>query len=178
MQENSKATTSIYKKNIITFFLNGKVDIFGGMMLAVLPGNEHCIKVGMNVIPLKKVDDKTVYLKNDKFHVPFSFQKKDGRFFLHRLENEGFGLLRFISTSENKAVLIPNEGLHVLAQNMSYHQDILYLFKTNEECKFQYSTSEIISDNGKLTGVREKKYEDNIILSSENGFMLERRVVV
>lgn len=176
-QVSKQVSSSIfYNTNIITFFLNGKVKISGEMMLGVLPGNEHCLKVGTDIIPLKKGDNNVVYLHNETFQIPFTLEKRDGRYFLRDLQNEGFGLMRFISTSQEPAIITPDPGLQVLAKNMHWHQDVIYLFKTNTNCKFQYSISEIISDNEKLIGIREKKYEDKIVLSSKEGFVLERRV--
>lgn len=166
------STTENFKSNILTFYLNGKAAISKEMMLAPLAGCGHCLKVGTKTLNFTKGSDSLIYLESKEEILPFTIHKKDSRYFLKNLENEHYGLMRFISSGSNQAEVTHTAG-HILAENMNFHQDIIFLFKKKESCSLRYSVAEIINPE-KPKGISEKTYDDTIVLT-EHGFMLERK---
>lgn len=165
------STATFYPTNVITFYLNGKVKISEGILLGVLPECKHCLKIGDQRFLLTE-QNNTLLLKKDDFILSFSFEKRDGRYMLKELQNEELGLLRFISTSQQPAIITPHPDLQLLAENNNCHQDVIYIFKKGSNCKLQYTARVTIPGNKRLAEVTER-YEDNIVLSSGR-FALER----
>lgn len=163
------------RNNVLKLSLNGSVEVSYDIVLSVLPGKNHCLKIGKKNIHLVKGDNDTLFLPHKGDSFAFSSKKISDRYFLTKSNtDENYGLMRFISTSKHPVIIGNSKRCNVVAKNLNLHIDYIFLFRENGVCSLIYTTEGMkVEKNNKknLQFVREH-HSQKIRFTQEKGFQI------
>jgi hypothetical protein len=163
------------RNNVLRLSLNGSMEITDQIVLSVLPGKNHCLKIGDKMLHLTKVADDIVHLHHNKAEFAFTIKKISYRYFLTKSNSdEAYGLMRFTSTSKHPSIVDNSDECLVLAQNLSSHTDYILLMKERAICSLTYTTEENIVKkiNNKESVEVVKEYHSKKVVFSQEGFQI------